>query len=252
MKINSSSLALIGTSALGAVAAFTSPRLFTHSSHHHGRPGSAFGLADSVTETAEATLLQTDSKSEHLNVDAVSANTDHTLPQQAHVSSIKPVRWTPAFPEIQSYQTRVVSDVVFCPPQADKIISFGGSATPQDEPDKSIVGGKGVGLQEMSRIGIAVPPGFTLSTPLCQVFQKEGDLPADVWEAIEQAVARVEIDMGKKYGDKENPLLFSCRSGAAVSMPGMMDTVSFLENMCPINDCHWANMHMLIVVNLRF
>lgn len=93
------------------------------------------------------------------------------------------------------------------------------------------MGGKGVGLQEMSRIGIAVPPGFTLSTPLCQVFQEKGDLPQDVWEAVEQAVARVEVDMGKKYGDSDNPLLFSCRSGAAVSMPGMMDTVSHFTNV---------------------
>jgi pyruvate,orthophosphate dikinase len=115
--------------------------------------------------------------------------------------------------------------------QTDKIIPFGGSATPQDKPLKSIVGGKGVGLQEMSRIGIAVPPGFTLSTPLCQVFQEKGDLPQDVWEAVEQAVARVEVDMGKKYGDSDNPLLFSCRSGAAVSMPGMMDTVSHFTNV---------------------
>jgi len=105
------------------------------------------------------------------------------------------------------------------------IVPFGGSARPQDTPDKTIVGGKGVGLQEMSRIGVEVPPGFTLTTPLCELFQESRDLTPELWDMVKESVKRVEEDMGKKYGDKENPLLFSCRSGAAVSMPGMMDTV---------------------------
>jgi pyruvate,orthophosphate dikinase len=77
----------------------------------------------------------------------------------------------------------------------------------------------------MTSIGIDVPPGFTLTTNLCDVYDKYGDLPSELWDATKQAIKRVESDMGRKYGDKENPLLFSCRSGAAVSMPGMMDTV---------------------------
>jgi len=77
----------------------------------------------------------------------------------------------------------------------------------------------------MSRIGVDVPPGFTLTTNLCDIYDKYGDLPAELWDATMEAVKRVESDMGRKYGDNENPLLFSCRSGAAVSMPGMMDTV---------------------------
>lgn len=77
----------------------------------------------------------------------------------------------------------------------------------------------------MSRIGVDVPPGFTLTTNLCDVYEKYGDLPPELWDATKEAVKRVEMDMGRKYGDKENPLLFSCRSGAAISMPGMMDTV---------------------------
>lgn len=91
-----------------------------------------------------------------------------------------------------------------------------------------------MGLQEMSRIGISVPPGFTLSTLVCQEYQQHGDLPADVWAQVEESVKRVEEDMGKKYGDAENPLLFSCRSGAAVSMPGMMDTVSTTIRYCDL------------------
>lgn len=77
----------------------------------------------------------------------------------------------------------------------------------------------------MSRIGVDVPPGFTLTTPLCQLYDKYGDLPSETWEAVRNAVKNVEKDMNRKYGDKDNPLLFSCRSGAAASMPGMMDTV---------------------------
>jgi pyruvate,orthophosphate dikinase len=105
------------------------------------------------------------------------------------------------------------------------IVPFGGSAPSVPNPNKNILGGKGLGLQEMSSIGIDVPPGFTLTTPLCSVFQETGDLPNDLWLEVENAVKTVEADMGRKFGDPEHPLLFSCRSGAAVSMPGMMDTV---------------------------
>jgi pyruvate,orthophosphate dikinase len=105
------------------------------------------------------------------------------------------------------------------------IVPFGGSAPAVPDPNKSILGGKGLGLQEMSSIGIAVPPGFTLTTPLCQVFQDSNDLPEEVWAEIENAVKGVEAYMGRKFGDSEHPLLFSCRSGAKISMPGMMDTV---------------------------
>jgi pyruvate,orthophosphate dikinase len=107
----------------------------------------------------------------------------------------------------------------------ESLVPFGGSAPSVDNPDKTILGGKGLGLQEMSRIGVEVPPGFTLTTPLCQVFQQSNDLPAEMWEMVKEAVKTVEADTGKKYGSDENPLLFSCRSGAAISMPGMMDTV---------------------------
>lgn len=106
------------------------------------------------------------------------------------------------------------------------IYPFGGSAPkPDEDPDKQIVGGKGLGLQVMSKIGVDVPPGFTLTTPLCQIYQKENDLPADVWNGVRDNVVRIEEDMGKTFGSSTDPLLFSCRSGAAMSMPGMMDTV---------------------------
>ena len=109
----------------------------------------------------------------------------------------------------------------------EAIVPFGGSAPHVENPNKDILGGKGMGLQEMSSIGIDVPPGFTLITKLCQVFDEKGDLPAELWALVDKAVERVEQDMGRKFGDTSGaqPLLFSCRSGAKISMPGMMDTV---------------------------
>ena len=75
-----------------------------------------------------------------------------------------------------------------------------------------LVGGKGLGLQVMSKIGVDVPPGFTLTTPLCQVYAKTNNLPANVWGEVRDNVARIEQDMKKTFGSDTNPLLFSCRS----------------------------------------
>ncbi|KAI3430449.1 hypothetical protein D9Q98_005044 [Chlorella vulgaris] len=91
---------------------------------------------------------------------------------------------------------------------------------------KQLLGGKGANLCEMARLGLRVPPGFTITTKVCQEFYKAGGkLPDRVWNDILAAVAEVEAAYGAKFADPQNPLLFSVRSGAAVSMPGMMDTV---------------------------
>ena len=91
---------------------------------------------------------------------------------------------------------------------------------------KAVLGGKGANLAEMCRLGFPVPPGFTLSTDLCQLFYKEGQvLPEEIRAQIENSLAWLEKQAGKKFGDPENPLLVSVRSGAPVSMPGMMDTI---------------------------
>ncbi len=91
---------------------------------------------------------------------------------------------------------------------------------------KNILGGKGANLAAMTSLGIPVPPGFTISTELCQAFYESGEkLPAELVPAVEQALLRVEAKIGKKFGDKANPLLVSVRSGARASMPGMMDTI---------------------------
>ncbi|MCK4912393.1 MAG: pyruvate, phosphate dikinase, partial [Candidatus Omnitrophica bacterium] len=91
---------------------------------------------------------------------------------------------------------------------------------------KNILGGKGANLAEMCSIGVPVPPGFTVSTEVCDYYYKHGDkYPADLQKQIDANIAMLEKTMGAKLGDTKNPLLVSVRSGAAVSMPGMMDTV---------------------------
>jgi len=91
---------------------------------------------------------------------------------------------------------------------------------------KAIVGGKGANLAEMTRIGLPVPPGFTLSTEVCQMYYDCGrKYPAVVKDQVKDCVKKLEAVTGKSFGDADNPLLVSVRSGAAVSMPGMMDTV---------------------------
>ncbi len=90
---------------------------------------------------------------------------------------------------------------------------------------KMLLGGKGSNLAEMTNIGLPVPPGFTISTEACNYFSKEGKYPDGLQEEIDAHLARLEEKMGKRLGDSEDPLLVSVRSGAAISMPGMMDTV---------------------------
>src|SRR4030066_784830 len=90
---------------------------------------------------------------------------------------------------------------------------------------RGLLGGKGSGLADMTRAEVPVPPGFTVTTEACNSYQAEGKFPAGMWEEELEALAKVEKQTGKKFGDPTNPLLVSCRSGAKFSMPGMMDTV---------------------------
>src|SRR6266480_5497269 len=91
---------------------------------------------------------------------------------------------------------------------------------------KPLLGGKGANLHEMTRIGLPVPPGFTLTTEVCSYFyQHNRAYPRELEAQVAAALARVEKSVGKKIGDKERPLLVSVRSGARDSMPGMMDTI---------------------------
>ena len=106
------------------------------------------------------------------------------------------------------------------------VYSFGGGTADGDGKMKDTLGGKGAGLAEMSRAGVPVPPGFTISTDVCKVYyENQNQLTAEIKEQSAKALALLEERMGQKLGDVKNPLLVSVRSGAKFSMPGMMDTI---------------------------
>ena len=90
---------------------------------------------------------------------------------------------------------------------------------------KDLLGGKGAGLAAMSNLGLPVPPGFTITTEACRHYMQAGELSGEISEQVEENLAKLEESIGKGLGNAEDPLLVSVRSGAAVSMPGMMDTV---------------------------
>ncbi len=103
---------------------------------------------------------------------------------------------------------------------------FGGKKAEGNLKLKNLLGGKGAGLADMVNLGIPVPPGFTITTDVCTLFYKAGmKLPKGLEKEVAENIKKVEKIMGAKFGDPRNPLLFSVRSGARVSMPGMMDTV---------------------------
>ena len=106
------------------------------------------------------------------------------------------------------------------------IYYFGKAKTEGESSQKMLLGGKGANLAEMTSIGLPVPPGFTITTEVCGLYYEEGEqLPSGLDESVKANVATLEEELGKKFGDDTNPLLVSVRSGAAVSMPGMMDTI---------------------------
>ncbi len=107
------------------------------------------------------------------------------------------------------------------------VYSFGDRKADGNATMKNLLGGKGANLAEMNLIGVSVPPGFTITTEVCTMYNEEGHdyVVNQIKAEVEQAMAQVEDIMGTKFGDKENPLLMSVRSGARASMPGMMDTV---------------------------
>ena len=103
---------------------------------------------------------------------------------------------------------------------------FGDGKSDGDAKMKELLGGKGANLAEMSNIGLPVPAGFTITTEVCTYYYANKETyPPELEAQVDEAMAKVEKAMGKKFGDTTNPLLVSCRSGARESMPGMMDTV---------------------------
>ncbi|XP_025792025.1 pyruvate, phosphate dikinase 2-like [Panicum hallii] len=108
-----------------------------------------------------------------------------------------------------------------------RVFHFGKGRSDGNKAMKDLLGGKGANLAEMASIGLSVPPGFTVSTEACRQYQQLGGgaMPPGLWDEVLDALRCVERDMGAGLGDPRCPLLLSVRSGAAVSMPGMMDTV---------------------------
>ena len=103
---------------------------------------------------------------------------------------------------------------------------FGGGRADGNESMKDLLGGKGAGLAEMTNVGVPVPPGFTITTEVCNIFSKNNmKVPKTVDDQMKQYLEKLEKMQGQKLGDSENPLLVSVRSGAKFSMPGMMDTI---------------------------
>jgi pyruvate, orthophosphate dikinase len=106
------------------------------------------------------------------------------------------------------------------------VYSFGGGKAEGKASMRDILGGKGAGLHEMTRIGVPVPPGFTITTDVCTYYYaSRGGYPKGLEIDVSRALKRLEKKLGKRFGDSNDPLLVSVRSGARESMPGMMDTV---------------------------
>jgi len=106
------------------------------------------------------------------------------------------------------------------------VYKFGGGSAEGSADMKNLLGGKGANLAEMANLGIPVPAGFTITTEMCTVYYKMNrNYPPELKEQVRDGIAHIERVMGKKFNDPKNPLLLSVRSGARVSMPGMMDTV---------------------------
>ena len=106
------------------------------------------------------------------------------------------------------------------------VYAFGGGSAEGRADMKNLLGGKGANLAEMSNLGLPVPPGFTITTELCNHFYKSAhNYPAELKQQVQAALRKLEEQTGRRFGEPKRPLLVSVRSGARASMPGMMDTV---------------------------
>src|SRR6476619_176862 len=106
------------------------------------------------------------------------------------------------------------------------VYAFGPKGTDGDASMRALLGGKGANLAEMTNLGLPVPAGFTIGTNVCTYYyDHDRSYPPNLRKLVDEAMAKVEREMGAKFGSTTTPLLVSCRSGARDSMPGMMDTV---------------------------
>ena len=108
----------------------------------------------------------------------------------------------------------------------DLILNFNSKFSKKIKNPKNFLGGKGANLSQMGRMGLPVPPGFTISTKVCDIFYKnKKQINKQITKEVKKQLSQIEKETNKKFGDLKNPLLVSVRSGARVSMPGMMDTI---------------------------
>ena len=106
------------------------------------------------------------------------------------------------------------------------VYNFGFGKADGDASMKNVLGGKGANLAEMNKLGLSVPPGFTISTKVCDYYYKNNKkYPNDLYEQVKSSIKDIENNLGAKFGGGANPLLVSVRSGSRASMPGMMDTI---------------------------
>ena len=117
------------------------------------------------------------------------------------------------------------NEVIAMPKTIKFVYFFGGGKAEGKASMRDLLGGKGAGLHEMTRIGVPVPPGFTITTDVCRYYYARGGYPKNLEIDVNLALKRVEKQLGKRFGDANDPLLVSVRSGARESMPGMMETV---------------------------
>src|SRR3982074_2723739 len=99
------------------------------------------------------------------------------------------------------------------------VCTFGQGKAEDESGLRDLLGGKGAGLAEMTRLGLPVPPGFTITTKVCNAYARSGRFPPGLWKQVENGLSAVEGKIGRRFGDAANPLLVSVRSGAKFSMP---------------------------------
>ncbi len=129
-------------------------------------------------------------------------------------------------PRQRDKKMKLMNTITFGGAIVQQVYFFGKGQSEGNGTMKELLGGKGANLAEMAQLGIPVPPGFTISTEVCRAYeQQDGKLPETLKSAVEENLAKLETATGRTFGDAPLPLLVSVRSGAAVSMPGMMDTV---------------------------
>lgn len=120
-----------------------------------------------------------------------------------------------------------------------RVYCFGNGKADGTAKDKNLLGGKGANLAEMTNLEIPVPPGFTITTKVCIHFMNSCEYPDNLKKEVQNSLKEIEQIMGQKFGDPENPLLVSVRSGARQSMPGMMESVlnvGLTSNNCCLMD----------------